>query len=762
MLFAPGKPVGEELHPLVHRNTSSLAEQRFSSVFTGEEFFLADHVVKGQRVLPGVAYLELARAAVVQALELAASQARDVRLEQVVFAQPVVVGDAPVEVHIALVPQDVGLVSFEVYTQVVGEEEARVHAQGRARVAAAADAPLEDLGRLRSQCSQVFASEACYAEFARMGLAYGPAFQSLMEVRVGQDAAGRPMALGDVQMPSQGTDPAAFVLPPSLLDGALQASIGLVFAQPQDRLSLPFAVEAVELYGAVPEKAVAVVRQSEGSTIGDAVLKLDVSLVDAEGRVCVQLRGFSSRVLDSVAVQAAAPAPAKGEVETLLLRPTWQEAQLPAAEPVSYGAHWVVLCEVGGDAGAALKAALPQARCLHLSAEGADLSTRYGGYAAQLLAYLQAMFSEKPSGWVRVQLVVPASGEGALLAGLGGMLKSARQESPKLVIQVLGVEPSLGGEALAQCVSAEAQAFEEDVRSREVMRLEEVREDAEQAQALVPTPWKRGGVYLISGGAGRLGLLAGKAIATAVSDVTLVLTGRSVLGAEKLEQLRQLEALGARVVYRQMDVADSAAVEACVAEMVQTHGPLTGVIHTARVLHDGGLMKKTESELRAVLAPKVAGVLALDAATRDQPLEVFVSLAFAADNAGQLDRATADAFLNAYAAHRAMAVQAGERSGRTRSIDGPSWENGTLERALSLDSPRVTVLSGVGPRSSRRCRRLRILSGVRSRPPTWAWTCRRCRRRCCVASWRCSPRWRRSTRTGSIPRRRWSATGSTR
>ncbi|WP_418132428.1 SDR family NAD(P)-dependent oxidoreductase [Variovorax sp. NFACC28] len=403
--------------------------------------------------------------------------------------------------------------------------------------------------------------------------------------------------------------------------------------------------------------------------------------------------------LDSVAVQAAAPAHAKGEVETLLLRPTWQEAQLPAAEPVSYGAHWVVLCEVGGDAGAALKAALPQARCLHLSAEGADLSTRYGGYAAQLLAYLQAMFSEKPSGWVRVQLVVPASGEGALLAGLGGMLKSARQESPKLVIQVLGVEPSLGGEALAQCVSAEAQAFEEDVRyraaTREVMRLEEVREDAEQAQALVPTPWKRGGVYLISGGAGGLGLIFGKAIATAVSDVTLVLTGRSVLGAEKLEQLRQLEALGARVVYRQMDVADSAAVEACVAEMVQTHGPLTGVIHTARVLHDGGLMKKTESELRAVLAPKVAGVLALDAATRDQPLEVFVSLAFAADNAGQLDRATADAFLNAYAAHRAMAVQAGERSGRTRSIDGPSWENGTLERALSLDSPRVTVLSGV-------------------------------------------------------------------
>ena len=27
------------LHPLLHRNTSDLSEQRYSSMFTGEEFF---------------------------------------------------------------------------------------------------------------------------------------------------------------------------------------------------------------------------------------------------------------------------------------------------------------------------------------------------------------------------------------------------------------------------------------------------------------------------------------------------------------------------------------------------------------------------------------------------------------------------------------------------------------------------------------------------------------------------------------------------
>ena len=56
------------IHPLLQQNTSDLSEQRYSSIFTGREFFLADHRVKGQSVLPGVAYLEMARAALAQAV----------------------------------------------------------------------------------------------------------------------------------------------------------------------------------------------------------------------------------------------------------------------------------------------------------------------------------------------------------------------------------------------------------------------------------------------------------------------------------------------------------------------------------------------------------------------------------------------------------------------------------------------------------------------------------------------------------------------
>ena len=56
-----GQGIREAIHPLLHRNTSDLYEQRFSTRFTGEEPFLSDHVVRGQRMLSGSAHLEMAR-----------------------------------------------------------------------------------------------------------------------------------------------------------------------------------------------------------------------------------------------------------------------------------------------------------------------------------------------------------------------------------------------------------------------------------------------------------------------------------------------------------------------------------------------------------------------------------------------------------------------------------------------------------------------------------------------------------------------------
>src|SRR5205085_10492362 len=85
----------EALHPLLHRNTSDLGRQRDSSTFTGEEFFLADHRVRAdghtmQKVLPDVAYLEMARVAMEQAWPVR-PESVVLELHHTIWAQPIVV-----------------------------------------------------------------------------------------------------------------------------------------------------------------------------------------------------------------------------------------------------------------------------------------------------------------------------------------------------------------------------------------------------------------------------------------------------------------------------------------------------------------------------------------------------------------------------------------------------------------------------------------------------------------------------------------------
>ncbi len=52
------------IHPLVHHNESTFEKIRYRSFFTGREFFLKDHVVAGQILMPAVAMLEMVRVSI--------------------------------------------------------------------------------------------------------------------------------------------------------------------------------------------------------------------------------------------------------------------------------------------------------------------------------------------------------------------------------------------------------------------------------------------------------------------------------------------------------------------------------------------------------------------------------------------------------------------------------------------------------------------------------------------------------------------------
>ena len=363
-------------------------------------------------------------------------------------------------------------------------------------------------------------------------------------------------------------------------------------------------------------------------------------------------------------------------IQTLLLQPLWTEQAVPSdsAADQALTQHRVLLCGIDAVEIDRVRAQLANAECMVLAVD-MDQAQCYEAAAAALLDQLQQLGSQR--GKQLLQIVVPSAGIARTMAGLGGMLRTAQLENARLVGHVISIE---AGQDVAQVLLENCSSSAQLVRY--VNGLRQIGSWTElQPPPHVPSPWKSGGVYLITGGAGGLGLIFAREIAQAARNPVLILTGRSPRNETIQANVRQLEALGAVVRYHAVDVADAVALTQLVHSIPEDFESLDGIIHSAGVLRDSFIVKKTPQQLHEVLSAKVAGTLNLDQASKDIALDCFIcfsSLAAAVGNVGQADYAAANAFMDAFALHRAELVANGQRRGRTLSIDWPLWDEGGM------------------------------------------------------------------------------------
>ncbi|HEV7673037.1 MAG TPA: SDR family NAD(P)-dependent oxidoreductase [Candidatus Angelobacter sp.] len=290
------------LHAVVHQNTSDLEEQRYSTTFTGQEFFLGDHRIAGQRLLPAVVYLEMVREAVTRARQKSWERegergAGTLRLMDVTWLRPLMVREAPVEVHIGLYPERDGI-AFEIYSgSVRGEGGEVVYAKGVAVMGAEAAAPRLDVGAIKARCQAgSYEAASCYAVLDEQGIVYGKSHRGIEALYVGLNEAVAKLRLPSSVWASRGD----FVLHPSLMDSSLQATIGFSLTGGEGagarKRALPFALRTAEIHGACTEKMWAVVRREEAGADRKGISRYDIDLCDEEGWVCVRLKGLATRV----------------------------------------------------------------------------------------------------------------------------------------------------------------------------------------------------------------------------------------------------------------------------------------------------------------------------------------------------------------------------------------------------------------------------------------------------------------------------------
>ncbi len=676
------------LHPLVHENTSTLEGQRFSSTFTGEEFFLQDDQVNRRKVLPGMAYLEMAREGIEQATGELSEDKNDnqkIELKNVVWARPINLGDQPQEVHIGLYPEGNGEIAYEIYTTHLSDgkpatnskDEIVVHSQGTALFASADQRPKLDLKALQESCNQrCLGAEECYAAFKRMGLEYRSAHQGIENIYIGENEALAKLTLPFSILETKDQ----FILHPVLLDSALQASIGLVFPNREPRTLnpeplFPFALESLENIDECSEKMWAWVRCSEDRVASDKVQKLDIDLCDEQGPVCVKVRGLSFRVLEGEILEKAET------MDTLTLKPVWREKAIDPKQNVpEYADHQICLYGLTQTI-ESVENSFSGQTFIELKSDKKRLEERFEEVALDLFERIQKIVEDKPKGLVLLQVLVPVQGIEQTFSGLSGLLKTAHLENPKILFQVIAVGEEEQAEAILARVQENAKCPEDkQIRYEDGKRLVLFLEEMAGFESERERLWQEGGVYLITGGAGGLGLIFAKEIAERTKSARLILTGRSDLSEPIKEKVKGLESLGAHVEYHAVDVSDEQAVKRLIEKVQNDFGGINGILHSAGLIRDNFILKKTQEEFEETLKPKVDGVIHLDQATQHLPLDFFVlfsSVAGAIGNVGQADYATANAFMDTFARYRNSRMDS-ERSGQTLSMNWPLWKEGGM------------------------------------------------------------------------------------
>ena len=251
-------PWSDSSHPLLQQRLAQSADDlaMFRSPTAGRlHALIAEHVVHGRVVFPGVAYLEVARAAWSVA---ANSSAAGAGLRGVFFLQPLalVTGVDGAAVLVECVLRKDGL--FEVRS---GEgialqlQDASVHCTGMVLPPPALSQQLVGVAARRSDCAFPYSVGLHNDFFHTRGIQLGPAFRTLRRAWAGARRSNDAWRGAVAQLQRRKESHGALVHPADL-DGAMQLSASLWQPSGGEVASdtrLPFAMDSVLLLGGVVE-----------------------------------------------------------------------------------------------------------------------------------------------------------------------------------------------------------------------------------------------------------------------------------------------------------------------------------------------------------------------------------------------------------------------------------------------------------------------------------------------------------------------------
>lgn len=301
-LPAQAVDVGEKIvHPLFDKRIVESADRHsyITDFRVNKHWVLSEHKILGNAVIPGTAFLEMARAAFKEYANNGC-----VELQDVTFLSPLIVkDDQQSEVHTIIEKNGEGL-NFKIVSRLAptngGEPVWQEHAIGKL-LSLAAEAPKKhEITDLARGCNEqhINTLEETAGNGQGSYFAFGPRWKSLKWVDVGTDGL-----LGFLELSEEfSADLEEFELHPALLDLAT----GMAARQMGGGFYLPLSYGRVKIKGRLPGRCFAYIKSDQLNRDRKETLSFNVLLLDENGVERVEVEEFMLKKVGSVAAKAQA------------------------------------------------------------------------------------------------------------------------------------------------------------------------------------------------------------------------------------------------------------------------------------------------------------------------------------------------------------------------------------------------------------------------------------------------------------------------
>ncbi len=266
---------------LIDANISTIENQRFTRTIHSDEFFIKDHVIDGQAILPGTAIIEMA----MEAGNLSLPNHQIKAIEDIQFHKAIEVSEEAVEIQIDIIPEDYCII-FKIYN--CKQAERILSAEGKLII----DTDTNNTFELPVIEGLVEAdSEEYYTWLDTLGFNFKNSFKSIEKLFVSQDYVMSVVSITQrEQFEGRGKN---CTLWPPLIDGVLQSTFKLVENHTEiGCLSLPVSIGRLIMHGSTRGNLIALAQKSKNCREENGEFIFDIYILNENGKLVMEVQEY--------------------------------------------------------------------------------------------------------------------------------------------------------------------------------------------------------------------------------------------------------------------------------------------------------------------------------------------------------------------------------------------------------------------------------------------------------------------------------------